>query len=139
VPSPNDFDFDQPEKPAAPREAYHAEFDEDAASSGKPPRPHRGGLILTLGIFSIFFGLIATALSPLGFFCSALPFFTAWSAGLLALSMSGSDLLRMAQGGIDRSGRGLTKAGRICGIVGLVITTLGFLVLLFLVLVAANQ
>ncbi|MBS3734754.1 MAG: DUF4339 domain-containing protein [Phycisphaerae bacterium] len=66
-------------------------------------KPHRGGAVLALGIV----GLTAC------FIC-----------GIIAWSMGRTDLREMAAGRMDRSGEGLTKAGKICGIVG---TILGIL------------
>lgn len=62
--------------------------------------PHRGSLILTFGILSL-----------------CLPFI-GFIFGLLAWIFSGKDLKKMNTGEIDPSGRGNTKAGRICGIIG---------------------
>jgi hypothetical protein len=59
-------------------------------------RPHRGGTILTLGIL----GLLVCA--PLGI--------GAWF-------MADDDLQRMKSGTMDPSGRDITNAGRICGMV----------------------
>jgi hypothetical protein len=67
--------------------------------------PHRGVLVLVLGILGIV----------LCFIC-----------GIVAWVMGNADLRAMAAGQMDRSGEGLTKAGKICGIVG---TILGGLIL----------
>ena len=69
-------------------------------------QPHRGPLILTLGILSL------VCCSPLG------PF--AWLLG-------NSDLKLMNTGQMDPMGRDTTNAGRICGIVGTVLLGLGCL------------
>ncbi len=60
-------------------------------------QPHRGVLILVFGIL----GLVLC------------PFF-----GIAAWVMGNNDLQEMGNGQMDSSGRDLTKAGRICGIVG---------------------
>jgi DNA-directed RNA polymerase subunit RPC12/RpoP len=62
-------------------------------------RPHRGTMILTFGIISFFF-------CPFVF-------------GPMAWVMGNQDLNEMAAGTMDPSGEGITKAGKICGIVGL--------------------
>ena len=59
-------------------------------------KPHRGVIILVYGI--------------LGFVIC--PFF-----GLAAWMMGTNDLQEMARGRMDSSGRDLTKAGRICGMI----------------------
>jgi len=56
--------------------------------------PHRGGLILTLGIVGFFF-------------CAII--------GLIAIVLGATDLQKMAQGRMDPSGRGLTIAGLVMG------------------------
>lgn len=61
---------------------------------------HRGTLILILGILSIV--------------CCA-------PIGIAALIMGSSDLKEMDAGTMDPAGRGSTNAGKICGIIGLVI------------------
>ena len=66
--------------------------------------PHRGTLILTLGII----GIVCC------FIC-----------GIVAWAMGNSDIRRMAEGRMDPSGRGLTQAGKICGIVSVVLAVFG--------------
>lgn len=67
-------------------------------------QPHRGTLILILGILSI------VLCQPIGIF--------AWIMG-------GNDLKAMDAGAMDPEGRGLTKAGKICGIIGTVLLIIG--------------
>ncbi len=67
-------------------------------------QPHRGTMILVLGI--------------LGIVCC--PFL-----GIAAIVMGSGDLKAMAEGRMDRGGEGLTNAGRICGIIGLVLFAIG--------------
>jgi len=59
-------------------------------------RPHRGTLILVLGIISLMF-------------CGLL--------GIIAWVMGAGDLKEMDAGTMDPSGRGATNAGRICGMI----------------------
>ena len=59
-------------------------------------QPHRGATILTLGVLSL-------VVCPL--------------LGIAAWSMGNDDLQRMKSGTMDASGRDLTNAGRICGII----------------------
>jgi hypothetical protein len=66
-------------------------------------RPHRGALILTLGLVA--------------FFCCPL-------TGIASWIMGNADLRDMDAGVMDPSGRGLTNAGRIIGIVALVLNVL---------------
>ena len=69
-------------------------------------RPHRGGAVLALGIIGIV----------VCFIC-----------GIIAWVMASKDLKEMDAGRMDPSGKGLTKAGMICGIVGVVLTALGII------------
>ena len=81
-------------------------------------RPHRGGIILALGI--------------LGILCCFI-------CGIIARVMGSNDLKEMAAGRMDPSGQGLTQAGKICGIVSVVLLILqfifGFIMLLLRVVV----
>lgn len=68
-----------------------------------PPQslaPHRGGLILALGIL----GLVCC------FIC-----------GIVAWVMGNNDLREMAAGRMDRSGQGMTQAGKICGMISVIL------------------
>ncbi|MFB0552760.1 MAG: hypothetical protein ACETWQ_05530 [Phycisphaerae bacterium] len=66
----------------------------------QPLKPHRGGVVLALGII----GLVVC------FIC-----------GIIAWVMGNNDLKEMAAGTMDLSGRGLTQAGRICGMISVII------------------
>ncbi len=66
-------------------------------------KPHRGTLILVLGILSLL------VCSPLGI--------VAWILG-------GNDLKEMDAGTMDPAGRGTTQAGKICGIIGTILLIL---------------
>ena len=63
-------------------------------------RPHRGTVILVLGI--------------LGIVCCFI-------CGIIAWVMGNGDLREIDAGRMDPSGRGLTQAGKICGIIGLIL------------------
>jgi len=65
-----------------------------------PLKPHRGVLILVLGI--------------LGIVCCFI-------LGIIAWVMGNNDLKEIAAGRMDPSGQGLTQAGKICGIVGVIL------------------
>ncbi len=70
------------------------------AQGQQPLRSHRGGVVLALGIL----GLVVC------FIC-----------GIIAWIMGKNDLREMDSGRMDPSGRGLTQAGRICGMVSVII------------------
>jgi len=61
--------------------------------------PHRGVLILVLGILSL-------ALPTCGFI------------GIVAWIMGNTDMRKIQAGQMDRSGESLTQGGRVCGIIG---------------------
>jgi hypothetical protein len=71
-----------------------------------PVKAHRGTMLLIFGI--------------LGIICC--PIF-----GILSWVMGSSDLKAMANGAMDPSGEGLTKAGKILGMVGCALAILGMI------------
>jgi hypothetical protein len=106
---------------------------EDEAPWARGPRrdllPHRGGMILTLGIISV-------ALSPFAL-CSipGLVFGTASLAlGITGLVLGQADLRRMRTHRMDPDGRGTTNAGWICAIIGTCISSLAMACVLFLII-----
>jgi len=77
-------------------------------------QPHRGVLVLILGILGLLLCF------PLGI--------VAWIIG-------NGDLEAMRSGRMDRTGEGLTQAGRICGMVSVALAALGLVLgLLFFVM-----
>lgn len=70
-------------------------------------KPHRGTVVLVLGILGLVCCLIC---------------------GIVAWVMGNADLAEMDAGTMDPEGRGLTKAGKICGIVSVIIA-IGMLLL----------
>lgn len=85
----------------------------------QPLRPHRGGLILALGIL----GLVCC------FIC-----------GIIAWVMGSNDLKEMAAGRMDPAGQGLTQAGKICGMISVILQIIGLAIwLLFMSLGIATS
>jgi hypothetical protein len=72
-----------------------------------PLKPHRGTTILVLGIL----GLVACGI-----------------CGIIAWVMGNQDLKEMDQGIMDPAGRGNTSAGRICGIISVVLSIVAIVV-----------
>jgi hypothetical protein len=68
-------------------------------------KPHRGVVVLVLGILGIV----------VCFIC-----------GIIAWVMGKSDLQEMEAGIMDPSGRGLTQAGKICGMISVILVIVGF-------------
>lgn len=75
--------------------------------------PHRGVMILVLGIL----GLVV---------CQPI--------GIAAWVMGNGDLREMDAGRMDPEGRGLTQAGKICGIISVVLLVVGIAVTLLIFL-----
>jgi predicted Zn finger-like uncharacterized protein len=94
-----------------PRRSASGEGAAGAGASGGT-RPHRGVLILILGIASILVN------------CCGFTFWIAWITGGIGLWLGGADLKAMDRGEMDPAGRGMTKIGWICSIVGLVLSVL---------------
>jgi len=67
------------------------------AQQSPPLKPHRGAVVLVLGILGIAICFIL---------------------GIIAWVMGNKDLAEIDAGRMDPSGRGITQAGKICGIVG---------------------
>ena len=81
-----------------------------APTVAQPPaqgglKPHRGGVVLTLGILGLVLCVIC---------------------GIIAWVMGKNDLREIDAGTMDPAGRGLTNAGKICGIVGIVLQCVVF-------------
>ena len=87
-------------------------------AGGQPVRPHRGVMILVFGILGIVCCLIF---------------------GIIAWVMGNGDLREMDAGRMDPSGRGLTQAGKILGIVSVALAVLGFLIWLLVGGIGASQ
>ncbi len=78
--------------------------------STAPIKAHRGVMLLIFGI--------------LGILCCVI-------FGILAWVMGSTDLKAMAEGKMDPSGEGLTKAGKILGIIGCAFAILSILWVIF--------
>jgi uncharacterized membrane protein YidH (DUF202 family) len=82
-------------------------------------KPHRGGVVLALGILGIV----------VCFIC-----------GIIAWVMGNNDIRQMNAGTMDSSGRGLTQAGKICGIISVILVIVGLVIwVLFFGLFAAGS
>ena len=100
--------------------------------------PHRGGLVLTIGITSIVLGVVG-----IPFFCcwglGAIPAALGVALGIPAWVMGHRDLAMMREGVRDPAGRGSTQGGWICGIIGTCLSAAVVLVcvamLIFMVIV----
>jgi hypothetical protein len=81
-------------------------------------KPHRGVLILVLGILGI------------------IPCFI---CGIIAWVLANNDLKEIDAGLMDPAGRGMTQAGKICGIIGIILFAVWFVVQVLGVLFVAGS
>lgn len=79
-----------------------------------PLKPHRGPTISVLGIVGLVLGTS-------GFLALGLLGVPACACGIIAWVMANKDLKQMAAGTMDPVGRGLTRAGKICGKIGAIL------------------
>jgi uncharacterized membrane protein YphA (DoxX/SURF4 family) len=77
------------------------------APAGMPVKPHRGGMILAFGIIGILCCFIFA---------------------ILAWVMGKNDLKEMAAGRMDRTGEGMTKAGKIMGMISVILAIVGIVI-----------
>jgi len=77
-------------------------------------KPHRGTLVLVLGIL----GLVVCVI-----------------CGILAWVFGNADLKEMDAGQMDPSGRGMTQAGKIVGMVSVILNVVGFALWIIIVLI----
>jgi hypothetical protein len=84
--------------------------------------PHRGGLILALGIISL------VAFFPTSIIC-----------GPIAWTMANNDLLAMATGKMDRSGEGMVQAGRVLGMISTLLAVALAVIICLLAMLAGRR
>ena len=98
---------------------YEEEYDDGPRRSSRGGKPHRGGLILGLGIASLI------VCAPLG---------------IAAWTMGNTDLAEMRRGRMDPEGEGMTQAGRICGMISsiLMVVAIGCYALIFVVAIVGG-
>ncbi len=98
--------------------------------------PHRGGLILGLGIGSLgvwLLTLFGVALLP----CCGASWLISVGLAIAAWVMANADLAAMNAGRMDPLGRGHTQGGKTCAIVSVVLHTIGFIVTVVILIVVA--
>jgi len=77
-------------------------------------KPHRGGLVLGLGIGGI---VLSICCALIGLILS-----------IVAIVFARGDLAAMQRGEMDPAGLGKTKGGMICGIVGIILSIINIIV-----------
>ena len=93
-----------------PQESVNAE----ATTGTGQLKPHRGTMILVFGI--------------LGLVCCII-------FGIVAWVMGNNDLAEMDAGIMDPEGRGFTQAGKICGIISVVIQVIGIIAYILIMVI----
>ena len=83
-------------------------------------QPHRGVMILVLGILGLVFGILGLVMCVI--------------FGIVAWVMGSGDLKQMDAGAMDPSGRGLTQAGKICGMISVILNIIGIVVLVVFII-----
>lgn len=101
--------------PGAPPPPPHGAPPPAVAPPG-PVQPHRGVLILVLGIL----GLVVCVI-----------------CGIIAWIFGNNDLEQMRAGRMDPTGEGLTVAGRICGIISVALAAMGVVVVILMAIFGA--
>jgi hypothetical protein len=94
------------------RRAYEDDDDDEDEDDYRYRRrlwPHRGGMVLGLGILSLV--LCWTVIGGLKF-------------GAIALVLAYMDLSAMDRGEMDDAGRGTTRAGQVCALIGMCLSAL---------------
>jgi phage FluMu protein Com len=132
---PREDDDDRPSRGDRNDDEDDDDRDDDARPSRRPrrrrpsrsyPAGDRSGLVLALGIGSLVFVLITCGVA------AAIPFvpvgIIGFIMGLVAMILGRGDLAAIRNGQRDPSGEGMTNAGFICGIIGMIIN--GLVVLL---------
>jgi len=97
---------------------YDERYDRDEGRQRRYRRrdldPHRGGMVLTLGILSLV----------LPFVCGAPGMLISMGLGPTAWILGSIDLGKMRNESMDPDGEGNTRAGQICGICGTILTAM---------------
>jgi len=82
-------------------------------TTAQPLKPHRGTVVLILGI--------------LGIVCCFI-------CGIVAWVLGNNDLKEMSAGTMDSTGRGLTQAGKICGMISVILQIVGLVIWLLMMI-----
>lgn len=126
--APRDTDDDEDYRPSG-RSRYRREMPR------RDSEPHRGSLILVLGIISLSF----VALSM----CYGLGILVGLPLGITAWVLGSGDLRKIKNNEMDIEGLGMTQAGWICGIIGTILHSLVLLtcggILTFVLIGQANN
>ena len=85
--------------------------------AGPPPAPvapHRATTVVVLGVLSIVFAWLCCVVGIV--------------LGIISWVMGNRDLVEMDVGRMDDTGRGITQAGRVCGIIGVALAALTLII-----------
>ncbi len=119
---PRGYEDEEDDYPKRPRRRFEEDEDDDFDRSPRIRHdyaPHRGGLIIALGLVSLVGGWL---------FC--LPIVV----GPFAWIMGSTDLRAMRAGAMDPAGESMTRTGQVCGIISTVILIAAAVVIFFVIL-----
>jgi predicted Zn finger-like uncharacterized protein len=129
-------DYEEDERPRR-----RSRRDEDDEDERRPARrryregmdPHRGSLILVLGIVSLTMAVLAI----IGFCCAPLGLTPVLGLplGIVAWVLGHKDLRRIDAGEMDPEGRGTTVGGWICGIIGTILNALIVIAIIVIIVI----
>ena len=115
----DDDDEDDDDRPRRRSRSRRDDDEDDDEDDDRPRRrrrrdflPHRGGAVLTLGIMALV--LFFVPFMPVG----------GLVLGIMAWVMGNNDLAEMRAGRMDPEGESQTNAGRVCGIIAVVLHVL---------------
>jgi predicted Zn finger-like uncharacterized protein len=97
--------------------ALTEEEDFETRRARRDAEPHRGAMVLVLGILSVVFAIVGSLFGLVVGPCAFLAFISI-PLGIVAWILGQRDLAKMRANQMDREGEGQTRAGWICGIVG---------------------
>jgi len=120
-PAPAQESEPEPAPEPAPSPTLFASGQKTKHSQSDFVEPHRGGLILGLGIGGLVLSITC---------CCTLPLPIGLLIALPAWVMGSKDMRKMNAGKMDPTGKGNTKGGLICGIIGTIISLLNLLILI---------
>jgi predicted Zn finger-like uncharacterized protein len=120
----NDDDRGRRRRSRYSRDDDDDEDDDDDDDRGRRRRrrdwlPHRGGVVLTLGILSLVLPFVVPLVGSLaGLIC-----------GIIAWSMGNTDMAEMRMGRMDPEGESTTNGGRICGMISVILHVVSIVLL----------
>src|SRR3954468_19995174 len=130
APPPDEDEDDAEEEEERPRARRRRDEDDEDDRPSRRRNPHRGGMVLTLGIVSIAMLFVACGggmIPVIGPFAAPTLLIAGVVLGITSWVMGSGDLKQINARRMDPSGKGTTTGGYVCGIVGTVLNALSLL------------